>query len=109
MTDNDGKSYLGYLNKLVDEYNNTYHCSIGKKPIDSNYSIFIYENESSHKVPKFEVSDRVRIAKYKNILSKGYTKNWLKEIFVIDSVLKSNPWTDRIKDLKGEVIIGSFY
>ena len=32
MTPNDSKSYLGYLNKLVDEYNNGYHCSIGKKP-----------------------------------------------------------------------------
>ena len=28
---NDNKSYLGYLNKLVDEYNNTYHHSICKK------------------------------------------------------------------------------
>ena len=28
---NDSKSYLSYLNKLVDEYNNTYHPSIGKK------------------------------------------------------------------------------
>ena len=24
------KSYLGYLNKLIDEYNNTYHRCIGK-------------------------------------------------------------------------------
>ena len=30
MTVNDSKSCLGYLNKLVDKYNNTYHCSIGK-------------------------------------------------------------------------------
>ena len=28
-----------------------------------------------------------------NILSKGYTENWSKEIFAIDSVLKTNPWT----------------
>ena len=28
---NHTKSYLSYLNKLVDEYNNTYHPSIGKK------------------------------------------------------------------------------
>ena len=26
MTANVSKSYLGYLNKLVDEQNNTYHC-----------------------------------------------------------------------------------
>ena len=38
MTANDGKSYLTYLNKLVDQYNNTYHQSINKKPIDSDYS-----------------------------------------------------------------------
>ena len=30
MTANDNKSYPVYLNNLVDEYNNTYHCSIGK-------------------------------------------------------------------------------
>ena len=30
MTANDNKSYPIYLNNLVDEYNNTYHCSIGK-------------------------------------------------------------------------------
>ena len=31
MTANDTKSYLSYLNKLVDQYNNTYHHSINKK------------------------------------------------------------------------------
>ena len=29
MTVNESKSYLSYLNKLVDQYNNTYHHSIG--------------------------------------------------------------------------------
>ena len=27
MTANNSKSYFGYLNKLVDEHNNTYHRS----------------------------------------------------------------------------------
>ena len=31
MTVNDSKSYLDYLNKLVDQYNNTYHNSIIEK------------------------------------------------------------------------------
>ena len=39
MTANDSKSYLGYLNKLVDEYNNNYHRSIGKKSIDADYYV----------------------------------------------------------------------
>ena len=30
MTANDSKSYLPYLNKLVDQYNNTYHHSVNK-------------------------------------------------------------------------------
>ena len=28
MTANDSKSYLSYLNKLIDQYKNTYHHSI---------------------------------------------------------------------------------
>ena len=38
VTANDSKSYLGYLNKLVDQYNNTYYHFIGKKPVDADYS-----------------------------------------------------------------------
>ena len=30
MTVNDSKCYLDYLNKLVENYDNTYHCSILK-------------------------------------------------------------------------------
>ena len=73
MTTNNGKSYLGYLNKLVDEYNNTYHCSISKKPINADYSSWTEEIETNSRSPKFKVGDKVRITKYKNIFSKGYT------------------------------------
>ena len=31
MTTNNSKSYLLYLNKLVDQYKNTYYHSINKK------------------------------------------------------------------------------
>ena len=30
VTANDSKSYLRYLNKLIDQYNNTYHHSINR-------------------------------------------------------------------------------
>ena len=109
MTANDSKSYLSYLNKLVDQYNNTYHHSINKKPINADYSALTEKIETNSKAPKFKVNDRVRITKYKNIFSKGYTENWSREIFIIDSVLKTNPWTYKLKDLNGEKIIGSFY
>ena len=109
MTANDKKSYLAYLNKLVDQYNNNYQYFINKKPINADYSALTEKIETNHKAPKFKVNDRVRITKHKNIFSKGYTENWLREIFVINSVLKSNPWTHKIKDLNGKKIIGSFY
>ena len=51
------------------------------------------------KITKFKVNGKVRITKYKNIFSKSYTENWSREIFIIDSVLKINPWTYGIKDL----------
>ena len=40
---------------------------------------------------------------------KFYTENRSREIFIFDSVFKTNPWTQKIKDLNGEKIIGSFY
>ena len=92
MTANDSKSYLSYLNKLVDQYNNTYHYSINKKLVNADYSGLTEKIETNPKAPKFKVNDRVRITKYKNIFSKGYTKNWSREIFIVDNVLKTNPW-----------------
>ena len=66
------------------------------------------KNQSS-KAPEFKVGGRVRVTKYKNYFSKGYTENWSREISIIDSVLKTNPWTNKIKDLREEKIIESFY
>ena len=57
---------------------------------------------SSHETPKFEIGDRSRITDYKNSFSKGCIEKWLKEIFMIYSVLKTNPWTYKIKDSNGE-------
>ena len=44
MTANDSKSYLSYLNKLVDQYNNAYHHSINKKPVGTDYSVLTEKN-----------------------------------------------------------------
>ena len=96
MTANDRKSYLSYLNKLVDQDNNTYHHCINKKPINGDYSTLTEKIETNSKAPKFKVNDIVRIIKYKNIFSKRYTENWLREIFISDSVLKTNSWKYKI-------------
>ena len=38
MTANNCKYYLRYLTKLVDQYNNNYYHSVGKKHINVDYS-----------------------------------------------------------------------
>ena len=83
MTVNNSKYYFGYLNKLVDRYNNTYNSSIDKKPVDVAYSALTEETEPSHKAPKFKVGDSVRIIKQKNIFSKGCNENWSREIILL--------------------------
>ena len=65
--------------------------------------------ETNPEAPKFKVNNWVRITKTKNIFSKGYTENWSREILFINSVLETNPWTYKIKDLNGEKKVGSFY
>ena len=76
MTVDDSKSYLKYLNKIVDHNNNSYYHSIKKTPINADYSALTEKIERNLQAPKFKVNDRVRITKYKNIFGKYYTKNW---------------------------------
>ena len=80
------------------------------KPIDVTGDSYAEYNENSNKKdPTFKVGDRVRISKYKNIFTKGYTPNWSEEIFVISKIKNTVPWTYVINDLNGEEITGSFY
>ena len=53
ITANNKKSYFGYFNKLVYKYNNTYHHSIGKKPINVNYSVLTEEMKANPKSSKY--------------------------------------------------------
>ena len=53
MTAINSRSYLPYLNKLVHQSNNTYHHSIGKKPINADCSALTEKIETNLKAPKF--------------------------------------------------------
>ena len=89
MTANHSKFYLSYLNKVVDQYNNTYHYSLNKNPINVNYSALPEKNETNSKPPKFKVKDRVIITMNDNIFGEGCNENWRREIFIIDFFLNS--------------------
>ena len=108
MTTISKNVYFDVLDDTVDENNNTYHKTIKMKPIDVGDDSFVeYNEESNEKDPKFESSHHVRIPKYKNIFSKGYTPDWSEGIFVVKK--NTVPWTYVISDLNGEEIVGLFY
>ena len=90
MTSKTSEFYLPYLNKLVAQHNNT-----SQNHINANDFTLTEAIETSPNTHQFKVNDKVRMTKYENIFSKGY----------IDSVLKTNPWTYKFKDLNGEKII----
>ena len=50
MTLSDSKSSLSYFSKLVDQYNNTYHHSINKNPINDDCSALTDKMETKPKL-----------------------------------------------------------
>ena len=76
MRANYSKSYFPYLNNLVDQYNNTYHHSITKNPINADCSVLTEKNETNSKAPnlKKNKSLTIRIFLVKVILKIGQEK-----------------------------------
>ena len=110
MTATGKNVYYDVLDDVVNEYNNTKHSTIEMKPIDvGDNNKRVYIDEHNEKDSRFKVGDRVRISRYKNIFAKGYTPNWSKEIFIVDKINDTVPYTYNLKDLNDEEIIGSFY
>ena len=113
MTSISKNVYIDKLNAIVNNYNNTYHTTIKMKPTDVKDNTYINTNKDpkdpTYKDPKFKVGDYVRISKYKNLFAKGYMPNWSEEVFVVDKIKNTVPWTYFINDLNGEEITGTFY
>ena len=119
MTATGKNVYYDVLDDIVNEYNNTKHSTIKMKPKDIVYNTTkssslernkrVYIDEHNEKDSRFNVGDRVRISKCKNIFAKGYTPNSSREIFIVNKINDTVPYTYNLKDLNGEEIIGSFY
>ena len=80
-----GKNVYYILDDIVNEYNNTKHSTIKMKPKDVKDDTTkssaiarnnrVYIDEHNKKSARYNVGDRVRISKFKNIFAKGYTPN----------------------------------
>ena len=102
--------YYNILDDVVNEYNNTKHNTVKMTPKDVGYNNKgVYMDGHNKKYSRFKIDDRVRISKFKNIFAKGYTPNSGREIFIINKINDTVPYTYNLKDLNGEEIIGSFY
>ena len=96
MTSISKNVYIDKLDHIINEYNNIYHRTIKIKGIDVKDNAYVnIRKEANHKDPKFKVCDHVRISKYKNIFSNGYTPNWSEENFVIKETKNTVPLTNK--------------
>ena len=109
MTASAKNVYYDVLDNVVNEYNNTKYSTIKMKPIHAGDNKRVYIDEHNEKDSRFKVGDRARISKFKSMFAKGYTPNWSREIFIVNKINDTVPYTFNIKDLNGEKIIGSFY
>ena len=106
--------YIDVLQDLVRTYNNTRHRSLGMAPsqVTARNQEKLWQRLYGHDgkgVPKLNVSDRVRISKYKGTFEKGYETNWSEEVFTVHEVHPSEPPVYRLRDDLGDVLEGTFY
>ena len=110
MTATGKNVYYNVLDDVVNKYDNTKYSTIKMKPTDvKDNNKRVYIDEHNEKDSRFKVGDRVRISKFKNIFAKGYTPNCSTEIFIVNKINDTVPYTYNIKDLNGEEIIASTY
>jgi hypothetical protein len=74
-----------------------------------HYSLYLYPNLKVSNKNKYDIGDRVRITRKRNVFRKGYLPKFTEEVFIIKEILPTSPVTYRLKDEKDEDIIGSFY
>ena len=80
--------YNDKLDGMVNEYDNTYHRTIKRKPINVDSSTYIYFRvEYDDKDSKFELQNPVRIPKYENIFAKNSNTHFSEEVYIIKTFL----------------------
>ena len=118
FTENSTQKYVDVLAKITDSYNSSFHRTIKMTPKDARKhenQIVVYNNlyrntpSSTCSNPKYKLNDAVRVSRYPDKFLKAYTQNFSMEYFFIDSVERTLPIVYKLRDLKGEKIMGTFY
>jgi hypothetical protein len=114
FTQNNDHKWIDIIDDLLINYNNSYHRSIKMTPNEASKienKDIVHDNlfTSKKKSCKFNVGDKVRLARYKEVFDKGYLPNYTTETFTINKVFDSVPTTYEIKDLAGDIRKGRYY
>lgn len=109
--------WVPILPDIISKYNKTQHSTIRMKPIEITKkkaplilsTIYNHPKIVDPRKKKLKKGDHVRISKYREAFSKGYTPNWSNEIFNIKKVNLTNPITYLLEDQNKQEIQGNFY
>ena len=107
MTANDSKSYITYLNKLIDQQNNHHHYSIG---INLLMLINLFWHKKLRQILKHLSLKLIINSELLSIriFGKGFIESRSRQIFNINSAMTTNPRTYKIKDLNVVKKLGVF-
>ena len=106
MTAKGSKYYLACLNNLVDQTIILIIIVLIKNLLMLIILLWLKKLRQILKLLSLIESELPSIRIF---FSKGYTGNWSREIFILDSILETNRWTYEINNLNGKKIIGSIY
>lgn len=117
MAVNGSYNYIDHLKKLVDDYNNTRHRSLGflkpnavNKRNEKHLLKTVFNQPKIYKPGKYKLNDFVRIADRGSLFDKGYEANFSTAVFYISKVLKTSPPSYKITDkFTGEELETLFY
>ena len=120
FSENATTRYVDILADLTYSINNTVHTTLQRTPasINTDNQNKVYEevylpmvNKAAQQplVFSFAIGDLVRISTLRTPFRKGYLETWTQEIFIVWNQIPSKPPRFRLKDLKQEIIKGSYY
>ena len=110
FTESGRERWVDKIDDIVENYNATYHTTIGMAPNDVTWEnrqkVFKKSFPKIKSIVKCNLKrgDNVRVALNKDIFAKGYTQNWSRDIFTIVRVFQKNGvcWY-RISDKNGNI------
>ena len=103
------------IDKLVENYNNSFHRSIQMTPNEVNSAneatvrATLYPALPQAKRGKYKVGQTVRITRKRTAFQRGFHHQWSYEVLTISKVKDTKPVTYELTDMNSEVIEGSFY